>query len=132
MAPPCVALKEWASVVQALHAGHQQILLRRGGVREAAFAPLSSAADGFVLLPAKQFHAAAKLFKPGAARPYHGADVAWDPSSADAIPIKSVARVRWELDRAGQQARPPIFTRRRHVNDCARACRLRITSRPST
>jgi hypothetical protein len=70
-----------------------QVLLRRGGVREGLFRIPDSM---FVLFPTK-YHATTDLLRRDDTRPYHTDSMAWDPSKADAIPIKSIARVsRWE------------------------------------
>eukprot|EP00898_Chlorokybus_atmophyticus_P003805 jgi/Chlat1/4425/Chrsp29S04388 len=61
-----LALKEWAATVAALGEGQQALLLRKGGIKERAFAIKSSS---FLLLPT-YFHASPALLKPYAARRY--------------------------------------------------------------
>lgn len=83
-----LALKEWSLTVQALHTGQQQVLLRKGGLREPFFQP---SAKLFPLFPTG-FHSDTELLKPNTATVYCD-DVNWDPKLADIIPVKCVAQV---------------------------------------
>ena len=64
--PASVALKEWAALVAAIGEGKQTILLRKGGIREGPFKPVSSS---FYLFPTS-FHSEGSLLKPYAEQTY--------------------------------------------------------------
>eukprot|EP00892_Ulva_mutabilis_P007818 jgi/Ulvmu1/5408/UM022_0203.1 len=82
------ALKEWSINISAILDGKQQVLLRRGGIREGAFK--CSDQNQFVLFPTG-YHTDPELCKPGTATPYHQG-LEWDPKHADSIPICGVAK----------------------------------------
>ena len=64
--PASIALKEWAALVAAIGEGKQTILLRKGGIREGPFEPVSSS---FYLFPTS-FHSEGSLLKPSAEQAY--------------------------------------------------------------
>ena len=64
--PASVALKEWAALVAAVGEGKQTILLRKGGIREGPFKPVSSS---FYLFPTA-FHSEGSLLKPDGEQAY--------------------------------------------------------------
>jgi len=66
MTPPTYAFKEWSAVVQALGAGEQILLLRKGGIAEGR-GGFQIRADAFWLFPTA-FHAQREKTKPSAAK----------------------------------------------------------------
>jgi HPt (histidine-containing phosphotransfer) domain-containing protein len=88
--PPnaAIALKEWAAVCEALAAGRQTILLRKGGIAEGpgGFKPDHSE---FWLLPT-YFHERPEALKPADERFFDSASA---PASADRVRIDLFARV---------------------------------------
>jgi HPt (histidine-containing phosphotransfer) domain-containing protein len=88
--PPssAVALKEWAAVCQALAAGRQTILLRKGGIAEGPGGFRPEHAE-FWLLPT-WFHERPEALKPDDRRFFAAVE---SPPSADRVPIELFARV---------------------------------------
>ena len=80
------ALKEWASVCEALGAGEATLLLRKGGIAEKGF---SVKASDFALLPTA-FHGDAALLQPRCAR--HAAAAGCVPG--DDVPLGLIAHVK--------------------------------------
>lgn len=66
MTPSAYAFKEWSAVVQALGAGEQILLLRKGGIAEGR-GGFQIKADAFWLFPTA-FHAQREKTKPSAAK----------------------------------------------------------------
>jgi hypothetical protein len=79
------ALKEWASVCDALGAGEATLLLRKGGIAEKGF---SVKASDFALMPTA-FHGDAALLQPRCAR--HAAAAGCVPG--DDVPLSLIAHV---------------------------------------
>jgi hypothetical protein len=83
-----LALKEWAPIAAAVASGEQTVLLRKGGIREPAFAPR---ARDFLLFETG-FHADGALLSPEA-RVRYSAELAVDPKSLPRLTLRFAARV---------------------------------------
>lgn len=75
------ALKEWAAVTEAVGAGDQIVLIRKGGIDEKRFDP---PAERFVLLPT-QFHQGENQFRPDKA---HHASAAMMEAASPAVQLR--------------------------------------------
>ncbi|HVT43982.1 MAG TPA: DUF1802 family protein [Thermoanaerobaculia bacterium] len=80
--PNHTALKEWASVISALGAGDQVVLLRKGGIADPTF---GIEADRFYLFPTF-LHQKERQFKPSFVRHFLGTDRA--DENPEHVPIE--------------------------------------------
>ena len=91
------ALKEWASIVEAMLDGAQTVILRKGGILDAASGFGVSAGDMFALYPTYE-HQGAEHIKDGG-RPYlDRAQAARSRQGAGAAIVRACARAEAEAD----------------------------------
>uniref|UniRef100_A0A7S0UU72 Uncharacterized protein n=1 Tax=Polytomella parva TaxID=51329 RepID=A0A7S0UU72_9CHLO len=81
-------LKEWSVVIGALLSGEQNILFRKGGIKEPVFKPI---AKKFLLFPTS-FHSEQKLLKSHVEASYPQ-ELKFDPKAVDIIPVEAYAEV---------------------------------------
>jgi hypothetical protein len=115
-----VALKEWSSVIDALERGRQILLLRKGGIVEAARGGFQTRHPEFLLFPSHE-HQHNESLKPEFQKPA-------DPGKPGWLPIRVLAKITDVLPA------PPTLESIRAIDDAhiwnERFLRMRYEYRP--